>query len=1108
MELQFPSSAKLAATKKVGSGGGGEVWAAVHEDLGQVAVKVALQANDEFRKSLSTEYTLLRSLRHSTLISMFDFGCLDDGRSYIVMELCSGGDLYERCADLAVAQKLELFARVLTGFEYLHNVGLIHRDIKGENILIARDDTPRISDLGLAIASGSASEERSGTLEYMAPEVIQNEGASVESDVYSLAVVFYRVITGNLPFSGADPLQIIAAKQDVESIDWSDITGQISERTAEFLKKCLQPDRNNRTSSVRAFIDHLLGERLVQPDSIQAPNIRNYIHYHYRSFNYSFCKQELKAASGKIYLRDHLQNPESGLSDTVADFLKTELCRVQTNCDTLTIEFSRADGIDGIIQFQRTLGESTEDTVERHYPELDSTSLFSLTTKILRREPLDRYKAIIYEYSAGNLALLSQLLQTLQSQGYLDTRKLRLDLPEDAVDRFAPESNYWDRLSELVPSLDHDLEPVAAFLSCDSTNYPVRKLVEAELVDIADIKLLAEAGILDENDFRFKRPYVRLHVYHSLGDNQRWQYHAEWIAYLRSNADMDEVERLSCLFEHFVAARLSSEAITAVLKLAAVHTERQRFELAYEMLSRVHSLGAELSDVEAFLEYQIQLAAAAKKLGKIDESLGILSAVIRRASRTNDTRILADAYKRVGDVYKDKRQSERGLRALTKAIHFYEEEGNELELSHCFNNIGNLHCLAGDLISAETDFQRALTVQRRLAVERDIASTLTNLATVMAIQQKLDSAIRMYEEALPIKRRLDDRFEVARTLNNLGRANYEAGRMSEAREHLQEALDINLELRAESELFYNYDNLYELEERCGNSSQAFDWVLSGLRAVDRNDLNVRATFVCSLAEIMLTRGRYGKAATMLRIASRLAENVTDQTLKARLAKNFCDFYRVHRDFSSARAWLEKALTEAAKLGDPRELALIRSKAAQIELVAGGDKDGVEKHLAKAARLIADFPARWELLMMQLVHVHLRLEHDELEPAAIMLQNLGNFTEMDIFRPFQAEYLYCHAWLAFAGGDFGKTIEFALQALEITGQLQAPEFKWQILLLAGEAYRELAQHEKAMNAYISSFQTIQLLAEGITDHRLRELFLQDDAKLILTDRLQEMGDLVK
>ncbi len=1107
MAMRFPASAELAAVERVGTGGGGEVWSANHPELGTVAVKIAHENTPAARHSFTTEYTLLRSLKHTAVVSLFDFGCMEDGRPFIVMELCQGGDLYQASDKLPLEHRLRLFAQTLTGFEYLHNVGLIHRDIKGENVLIAQDGTPRISDLGLAISSGSADRDRSGTLEYMAPEIMRNEGATIASDIYSLGVTLYRLVTGKLPFAGTDPLKVVAAKQDLESIDWDDIESLISARTVEFLRKALHPNVEERISTARSFIDHLLGERLVDPQVIESPDIRNYVHHHFRSFNFSFCMQEFKEMEGDLFIADNLQDPESGLFECITDYLKTSFCHVEIDHQNRLIRFSTESDTGGSIQLQQRLNQSAASAKLIEYPEITHDSLMRLSSKILRRDLLPRYQSLIQDYTAGNLALLSLLLVSLQHQGYLDIRKLRLGLPPDEIDRFTPDDEYWDKLATLMPEVDHNIVPVAAFLACDNSGYPVENLVSSRLVSQADLAALTQAGILSDKQQRFVRSYMRLYFHHALDLNERRQFHAEWIAHLQASDQGDDDSKIRYLYEHYVAAMLPEEAIAASIKFAQLHSANQDFEEAYEVLSRVRRLATESSPTEPVLWYFIHLAAAAKKLGKVDEALRIFSFVIRNANRLNDTAILAEAYKRVGDSYKDKRQFARGLRALAKATEYYEKAGNELELSHCFNNIGNLHWIAGDLKGAAQDYHRALEIQRRLNVRRDIASTLSNLGTVMAVQQDLEPAIELYEESIAIKRELNDRLELARSLNNLARASLDADRIAKAREYLKEALEINLDLGAENELPYNYDNLYELEYRGGHYKRALNWLTTGLRRSNKNDVSSRATFVCYLAELMLATGNYGKAAKYLNTVAPLEQQVTDHILSARLSAAFCDFARVVRDFATARAWIDKAMEDAKKLGDSKAMAQVHIKSARIALAEGDSGGTVESELTKAARLIADLPARRELMMIRLAQLQWHLEQDQLQDAALIIAELEQSRSMEIFKPFEPECLYSKAWLAFSNGDINLAAEYAIESAESARALGIKEIEWQALLIAGEAFRELRKYEKAMSAYIGAFETIQMLARSISDEHLRELFVEDDNKLIVADRLREMRELV-
>jgi serine/threonine protein kinase len=199
--------------EEIGSGGMGEVYRASRAD-GQYDKQVAIKL---IRIGLDSPYMIerfrherqiLASLDHPNIARLLDGGTTDDGVPYLVMELIDGIPIDRYCEerDLEVPERLQLFTQVCAAVQYAHQRLVIHRDIKPNNILVTEDGTPKLLDFGIAkILDPSAGAEttlvRPMTPEYASPEQIRGEPITTATDVYSLGVVLYRILTGKSPYA-------------------------------------------------------------------------------------------------------------------------------------------------------------------------------------------------------------------------------------------------------------------------------------------------------------------------------------------------------------------------------------------------------------------------------------------------------------------------------------------------------------------------------------------------------------------------------------------------------------------------------------------------------------------------------------------------------------------------------------------------------------------------------------------------------------------------------------------------------------------------------------------------------------------------------------------
>ena len=204
--------------EKIAAGGMGEVYRAHDAVLArEVAVKVlhrSLASDAGFVDRFRREARAAATLNHPNIVAVYDWGAVD-GIYYMVMEFVHGRsvrDLLNAGGRLAPAQAVDVLQQTLLALEHAHAKGIVHRDLKPENILITSEGTVKLTDLGLARAFADAKNTHAGavtgTVQYLAPEQIRGEPADPRSDLYSLGVVAFELLTGRLPFSGETPMAI------------------------------------------------------------------------------------------------------------------------------------------------------------------------------------------------------------------------------------------------------------------------------------------------------------------------------------------------------------------------------------------------------------------------------------------------------------------------------------------------------------------------------------------------------------------------------------------------------------------------------------------------------------------------------------------------------------------------------------------------------------------------------------------------------------------------------------------------------------------------------------------------------------------------------------
>ena len=205
-------------TERIAVGGMGEVYLAHDAVLArEVAIKVlhrSLSGDQGFVDRFRREARAAATLNHPNIVTVYDWGAVD-GIYYMVMEYVHGRSVREILnarGALAPAQAAAVLDQTLAALEHAHAKGIVHRDLKPENILITTEGVVKLTDLGLARAFADAKSTRAGavtgTVQYLSPEQIRGEPADPRSDLYSLGIVGYELLTDRLPFTGETPMAI------------------------------------------------------------------------------------------------------------------------------------------------------------------------------------------------------------------------------------------------------------------------------------------------------------------------------------------------------------------------------------------------------------------------------------------------------------------------------------------------------------------------------------------------------------------------------------------------------------------------------------------------------------------------------------------------------------------------------------------------------------------------------------------------------------------------------------------------------------------------------------------------------------------------------------
>ncbi len=290
--LQMPASelergttfaGRYEVIEELGKGGMGRVYKVYDRRVKEVValklIRPEISADEKAIERFNTELRLARKISHKRVCRMYDLG--EEGTShFITMEYVPGEDLkrfIKRSGQLTVGKALSIAAQICEGLAEAHQHGILHRDLKPQNIMIDSEGNTRIMDFGIArFLEGDGMTTQGmliGTPDYMSPEQAELEDVDQRSDIYALGVILFEMLTGRVPFEGKTPLSIAMKHKSQSPPDPRELNIQVPGELSRVILKCMEKEKEKRYQSVEDLLAVLknIAEGLPTTEKIVSP---------------------------------------------------------------------------------------------------------------------------------------------------------------------------------------------------------------------------------------------------------------------------------------------------------------------------------------------------------------------------------------------------------------------------------------------------------------------------------------------------------------------------------------------------------------------------------------------------------------------------------------------------------------------------------------------------------------------------------------------------------------------------------------------------------------------------------------------------------------------
>jgi len=1073
----------------IGKGGMGWVYKARDREIDRiVALKVIredLARDEHIIKRFKDEIILARKVTHKNVLRIYDIAEAE-GRKFISMPYIEGRDLKDIIVEegsLPVERALEIACQVLEALQSAHDAGVVHRDLKPQNIMLDKDGVVAVADFGIAKSADTGgltvTGQIVGTPEYMSPEQAEGKDVDFRSDLYSFGLILYEMLTGKVPFRADSIITTLmlrlrerpqAPSKDNPAVPaWLDrlVMRSLEREPADRYSTAGEILRDIELQTVKRRVR--LGRRgmiLIAAVVVVGVVVAFMIGQ----------RPKLVMEESRVYLA--ILPFENSVGDADLAWLASGIPDNLT-ADLAQSKFFRVMSPERLRQIAGEIGQdiaamSTPEamTVLARATDLDYVATGSffragdqirITMKVQDLEDQElRGSTIVQDSESELLAMIDQL--TRETKQIFELTQQEIDEDQDRA-MGEQRTRSVKAASEFATGLQHSyvgahLEAAQSFegaIEADKDFAMAYAMASESYGNLGyDAKAESLALIAVDKVLRFidrVPPADRTFIMANLADltNNPEQAIASYTEFVETYPDNPEgYYKLALAYQAISEWDLAAQNLEESLRMDPKYGSA-RFELG-KVLIRKNDLDAARPELEVALEFYRDIgnkeseAAVLNAIGvlhkrrnEFDEAIAQYEASIAIKEELGDTRGIAASLGNMGTVYEIMGDREKALEVLERSVEIRRQIGDKLGISTALVKIGHIYLYAGRYEEALNYLEESYEMRKVLGAKHFMASSLLDLGYLYSVMGDYEKSLEMDERALALRREIGDEDGEATVLSNIADTQVVLGDFAGASENMQQVISIHTELGDSRNL-------------------AWDHKVMGLHAFWRGKLDSALAY--------LSHSLIGH------------EAIDEKPAIAEVRALMGEIYLAKDDFKQALSEFEESYRISKMTGEREaivDVLLVKSKL-YFELGYWAGCDSIMSELATFRDRELSYQIRCRLQLAQA-----RRQYAKGEPAAA-LQSANELVEMTIGNYVRCgvEGMLLSARILIDQGEYNRAGEVLEQVRNRAGLYSLRDLEAKALCILATVRVEQGRFEEAIDLCSEGVDLTKRLGHGAYD----------------------------